>query len=157
MIWKNRSWHLEAQKANVTKPIPFWLDRKCWIQSMDWRKAQTNNKVRKLFSKSSLQHLSNQKCIYPCNIQLKENSQSLKNRLLKGTMRAAHFLSFWISCDLMTLAMKMLKYWIRVPHHTFSNTSAKSTIKITVFWSHPLPVRLADWQTFFVLLLFFNQ
>lgn len=29
------------------------------FQSLEWRKAQTNNKVRKMFSKSGLQHLPN--------------------------------------------------------------------------------------------------
>lgn len=30
MIWENRFWNQEVQKANVTKPVRFWLDRKCW-------------------------------------------------------------------------------------------------------------------------------
>lgn len=76
---------------------------KAWIEE----KPKLTIKLENYFQNQASNICLIKKCIYPCNIPLKENSQSLKNRLVKGTMRAAHLLSFWISCDLMTLAMKM--------------------------------------------------
>lgn len=88
------------------------LDFKAWSEG----KPKLTIKLEKCFQNQASNICLIKSACMQLNIPLKRNSDSLKNMLLKGTMRAAHLLSFNIYYEFMRLAMKTGKHRMRVPH-----------------------------------------